>query len=697
MHAESEGTMESSTPNLNVSSFFGPDGLIAKFKPDFAVRQGQAEFSELITQAINDRVDVIAEAATGFGKSFAVLVPAILAALEGKRVVISTETLTLQDQYVLNDIPILQAACAAAGVTFSYAVAKGRTNYICRARLDEDNYAGTTRMMEWAKAQKMGKHSGDIASIPFEFDPKEWGHVCSGDDCARHACPFYGAGRKGLSDCFVYEGIRRFMNAQIVVANHTLVLLDAGQEAGSILGRYDVLIVDEAHSFAEKAQDTWGITLKPRTVSTKIKLLARMMDRVGVNYFMSGYLGEFRALEDRMFAPFSSVLGQSVALKQLPSGLVEESKRHTQTMIDLLRRTNRDLIDHITQDEGSPQTLVIRACKEKLSNMTSELGAIYGDNLDEAYKDNWLAFLETSYTSRREPYGVLNLKPIAVAPLMRAKIYDVVPTTVFMSATMRIGSSFGFMKRELGIPEGTLEFIGTSPFNYENNVTGYFPTHLPDNTAKEYLPKLAEAIQEVLVHSDGKALVLFTNNSHMRYCYDRVSQAVKHRCYLQGQASKPVLIDMFKSDVSSCLFATRSFFTGVDIPGEALSCVVLTKAPFQVPTEPMFKAKCDRIEEAGESSFALLSLPLMLFDVRQGFGRLIRTTTDTGLFAFLDSRAMRKPYGQRIVNALPNITITDSLGDRGRQQIPKAYSPPKRTADEPSPDALRKTASIEDD
>lgn len=682
----------------SVDSFFAPGGLIAAVKPDFIPREGQADFSAMIVQAIADRTDVIAEAPTGFGKSFSVLVPAILAAMQGKRTVVSTETINLQDQYVLKDLPLLHEACKAVGIEFTYAVAKGRTNFICRGKVDEEQFTGASPLMKWAKTQQVGRDTGDLSSVPFEFDSQEWRTLCADEDCERNACPFYGKGRKGESDCFAYHATCRFLEAQIIVANHTLVLLDVAREAGMILGRYDVLIIDEAHVFAEKAQSTWGTTIKPHTISNTIKILNRMLEKVNVHYFEHGYLDRYRDLEGRMFAPFKSALGQSITLKQLPPDVVEASKRHSQTLVDDLRRANKELTDYIVKDEINPTTTIIRAAKEGLSKLIADLRAIYGDNIDEAYRDNWLTFLETGWTMQRKPYGILNLKPIDVAPLMRALVFDVVPTTVFMSATMRIGPSFSFMRRELGIPSDTLEFIGSSPFNFEDNVTGYFPTHLPESKETNYLSCLAEEVQAVLEHSKGKALVLFTNNKDMRYCYDQVSTRVDHRCFVQGQASKPALIDMFKEDVTSCLFATRSFFTGIDIPGEALSCVILTKAPFQVPTDPMFKAKADKIDDAGGSSFGMLSMPLMLFDVRQSFGRLIRTTTDTGMFAFLDSRAMKKQYGRQIINALPGIRITDRLTSPGRKaDLTKAY--PKGRSEESLPNraASRKTASLEAD
>jgi ATP-dependent DNA helicase DinG len=663
--------------------------LIARNRSDYSVRAGQKELSDLILQAVEIQVDVIAEAPTGFGKSFSALIPAIIEAQRGHRTVIATETLNLQDQYIGLDLPFLHKICCDAGIHFSYAVAKGRSNFVCRLKLDEDNFAGSTQMMQWAKAQELGRDTGDMTSVPFQFQMSDWYGVSAEDDCERAACPFYGKGRNGESECFVYDAIRKFQSAQIVIANHTLVLIDAQLGIGSLLGAYDTLIVDEAHGFAEKAQDTWGVTIKPRTVSNTLKLINKILERQGVDYFESGYLTLYRSLEDAVFSPFVSILGESKALRQIPQDIVESSKEAAKRLAAHISRANKDLNALIVWDEQNPKTIAIRTAKERLSKLTADLGAVYGEGIDENYRDNWLVFFETGYTAKHEKYGILKLRPINVAPLMRGRIFDMLSTSVFMSATMRIGSSFGFMKRELGMPSDTLEFIGESPFNFEQNVVGYFPNHLPDNKDKEYISSLAEEIQKVLEHTNGKALVLFTNNSHMKFCYEAIFRRLKYKCYMQGQGAKATLIELFKHDVHSCLFATRSFFTGVDLPGETLSCVVLTKAPFQVPNDPMFAAKADKIDSEGGDSFNALSMPLMLFDVRQSFGRLIRTTDDTGLFAFLDSRAMRKSYGQRIINALPTIKILSSLDGTAQVRPVKRYTYNSGSS--------KKTARLEED
>ena len=659
---------------LPTSAFFEEGGLISSIKPDFKPRAGQAELSELILRAAEEHTHVVAEAPTGFGKSFAVLAPAITNAIEThKRTVVSTETLTLQDQYVGSDLPMLQRACAERGFKFTYAVAKGRTNYVCRLKLDEEEFTDSSELMRWAKTQDpMSGHTGDQSSVPFAFNPKDWNCVCADEDCEKKACPYYGEGRNGHSECFVSIAQQRYMTADIVVSNHTLVLLDLEVGAGTLLGAYDWLLVDEGHSFSEKAKDTWGVSFKPRTVTRALSLIVRMLSKVGVHAFAEGYADHYRTLEEHMFKPLYKGLKTNIALKQLDPNIIAASKDGAAILLEELKQLNKDLTGHISSDEGSPRTMVIRAAKERVTKLCRDLAAVYGDTLDDAYKDNWLVFLEVGYNSRREPYPILNLKPIEVGPLMHMYLFGTVPFVLFMSATMRIGTSFAFMRRELALPKETQEFIGESPFDFENNVTGYFPRHLPDSwkNEHEYLPALAAEITEVIKHAKGRTLVLFTNNSHMINCFNAVTSEVPYTCYIQGEAAKALLIERFTSEIASCLFASRSFFSGVDFPGETCSCVVMTKAPFEVPTEPMFKARADKIDDEGGSSFADLSMPLMLFQIRQAFGRLIRSVNDSGLFAMLDSRALNKSYGKNIIAALPKMKTVTTLGEPNPSRTP---------------------------
>ena len=657
---------------LTVNDFFSPgDGLIASVMPSFAPRDGQIDLSQLILDSHEAKRPVIVEAPTGYGKSFAVLVPAIIKVLQrGGRVVISTETLALQDQYYYKDLPMLQKACAARNINFSYAVAKGRGNYICKSRLNDEAAAvdEPSQLMRWAMNQevfyekdgKFKSDSGDIGSVPFEFDTREWiEHVGAEEDCEKKACPYYGSGKKG-SECFVYEAAHRFLNSHIVVTNHTLLLLDAQIGAGVLLGDFDLLIVDEAHSLPEKAQSAWGVILKPRTVSRTMKLVSKMMDKLDCHCPI--HINQYRELETEVFKPFNPLLGKNINMKQVKPQIVEASKVAAEALIDWLKADYKMVDNCISFDEEHPQTQGINGAKEKIAKLVHDLRAVYGDKVNEEYAENWLSFMETGYNNKREPFAVLNLKPIDVGPLMRSRIHDMIPCTVMMSATMKISNSFGFMKRELGMPDTTIEFTGASPFSFETQVVGYFPTHLPDQQDEGYLDAIVDEVIKLIEYWKGRTMVLFTNTSHMKYVWENVCSRVEFPCFVQGQMQKQALINSFQQDTHSCLFATRSFFTGVDIPGETLSCVTMVKAPFRVPTEPMFKAKCDLLDKNGFNSFQNYSMPLMLFDIRQSFGRLIRTVTDTGMFALLDSRALKKSYGGTIRKTLPAIGEVTQIG-----------------------------------
>lgn len=652
----------------SVQTFF--DKIIPSVKKGFSPRKGQPELSEAIFNAYLESKPVIVEAPTGFGKSFAVLVPAIKKVMEhGGRVIISTETLTLQDQYIDKDLPLLFNACKQAGFTFTYAVAKGRGNYVCRDKINEDEIDDTTEIVRWARKQRVNdfvngqfiSDTGDIASVPFEFEAKEWRTVSCDEDCGKGSCPYYGKGKKGPSECFAYKAATKFMNSQIVVTNHTFLLLDAYMGAGLLLGAYDMLIVDEAHSLPEKAQDAWGTSIKPTTISRGIRLVNKILNKANLTGL--GRVEPYQEMEKALFAPFDSVLGVNTNLKQIPKSLVEESKQVSQLLISQLKTDFNFIGDQVDAPAGDPKTVALETCKEKIAKLMHDLKVVYGDAVEEEYEENWLAFLETGYNYKREPHGILNLKPIDVGPLMSGLILDKVPATIMMSATMKINGSFGFMKRELGLPSNAVEFVGESPFDFAKQVVGYFPTHLPNPDKDEYLDAVIDEITSIIDYMHGRTMVLFTNMSHMRQVCDALRERVPYTCYMQGQAQKGALITMFSEDENSCLFATRSFFTGVDIPGATLSCVVLVKAPFRVPSEPMFKAKCDLLDSNGINSFSSYSMPLMIFDVRQAFGRLIRSITDSGLFVLLDSRALKKSYGGNILRSLPRLDKISGIGE----------------------------------
>jgi ATP-dependent DNA helicase DinG len=590
----------------------------------------------------------------------------------------STHTLIVEgfaSHNCYTDLPLLQKACKRAGHDFHFAAAKGKNNFICRLRVFDDTQdKKQSPLRKWAQSLDItAGDTGDISDVPADaqYDPVEWLKINCDDQCTKKACPFYGAGanvERGETECFAYQARRNYAEAQIVVANHTLVLLDAQLGAGTLLGPYDVLIVDEAHSMPEKAQDAWGKSLKPTTVSKVIMTINRMMQR-DHDKLDTTDVSVFSELEGALFSHFDPIVhkGNSTPMTKVPQNIVTAAKNSAAEIVVALKRVGTELSDkfrRLTGENleevemgtvGSSLGGALVAAKESLSTLIGTVNSIFGDNLDPEYAANWLSFIEVS-TNKHGKHAILNLKPIEVAPLMKVLLIDKIPTVVCLSATLKVNNSFHFCKKELGMPfDKTVEFTGESPFNF-TGVTAYVPRDLPAceyGKDEVYLDSVAQECIRIIQKMGGRTMVLFTNAKHMKEVYNRVVANVPYQVYLQGQMSKNILLDTFRGEISSCLLATRSFFQGVDIPGESLSCVVLVKAPFRSPQEPMFEARCQRIKELGGSDFTDYALPLMLSDLRQAFGRLVRTTTDTGMFAFLDSRATGKSYWSNIRASLP--------------------------------------------
>jgi ATP-dependent DNA helicase DinG len=644
---------------LDVNDFFAPKtGYIASVKKNFAPREGQPDLAKLILKAAAKQKHVLGEAPTGFGKSFAALVPAIIEAVERKkRIVVSTETIALQDQYLGKDLPLLQRALREHGIEFTFAAAKGRSNYICALKaFDEAPKTGLTPLQQWAQKQHIPDNSGDVGSIDFDFDIQEWREVGADEDCERKACSFYGDGAAGETQCFVFKARGKMLDADIVVTNHTLFLLDAELEGHPLLGDYDMAIIDEAHSLPEKAQDCWGKELRRKTLSRTTSFLAKMLKRNGVDGFFTP--NDYEVIERHEKQIFNAL--REVKETKIFDNLTDEQRTDLSVALgdcaDFFKALRKDLRKLASgETEKSGKTAAIETACDKLNTLVGLLRSVTGDNIDPEHKDNWLSYVDASWSHKKKSWQrSIHLKPINPAPLIRAYLLDIVPTIIFISATLKVNGSFNFIRSELGLQADEFyEFTGDAVFDYQEQVRYHFPKDLPDAKDPQYLPAMIDEIVKLVTATDGKALILFTNVTHMREVYEAVSRRVKFDCYIQGQAPKNALLDLFQEDVHSCLFATRSFFTGIDVPGEALSLVVLTKAPFRVPSDPLFKAQCDKIEEAGRSSFRELSLPRMLFDVKQVFGRLIRTTEDTGVFALLDSRALNSGYASRIMRTLP--------------------------------------------
>lgn len=612
----------------------------------FSPRKGQKKLSKTILAGMREGFHVLANAPTGFGKSFSALAPAIVeAANSGKRTIISTETINLQDQYINKDLPLL---CAALGIDIAFAVAKGKTNYVCRLKLTEES--NSSEVFRWAKGLNFENSRGDISEFKGHSDREDIKMISVDNECSRKACAFYGEGSMGISDCFHYDAVGNYRNANIVVTNHNLLLLDAGK--GRILGDYDYLVVDEAHSFAEKATDSWGCELQSNTLTTMFKSVDKLLSKAGLTTLLTK--DDYDELDAAQNALFDLIRAQSDPNKHRDtidfSNLTSVKRDLISGSVENCLEIVESLLDRLSGDD-KPE--IVQAAKSNMQKSKDELVGFLRANEPENI-DDWVSYADLTKVYGKK-FVSLYAKPVQVGHMMRSRILKVTKSVTFMSATLTIGGSFNFIKRELGLHgENVAEFLGETPFDMDRQCQVYMADHLPDPSSPQYKGKLIEEITRLLKINGGRALVLFTNSSLMRSAHEEISKKVPYQCLLQGDGSKEQLISKFKNDETSCLFATRSFFSGVDIPGQTLNMVILTTAPFRVPTDPVFKAKCDR---AGSQSFNTISMPLMLYDVQQAMGRLIRTTEDTGIFAFLDSRAVRSRYISNIRSVLPKNVV----------------------------------------
>lgn len=632
---------------ITIDDIFKLGGFIDTNKPGYELRQSQIDVARLAERAIAENRNAVIEAGTGTGKSFALVAPAVLS---GKRTVITTETNTLLDQYILKDLPFLKSILP---VEFSFAKAKGKGNYVCRKKIDD--YIGTPmleaycdhaevrELIRWAAETA----SGDKSEPTFKFSEPSWQVIGCDELCAKKQCPYYKGGVKGHSECFAYRARKAFLEADIVVTNHTLCLLNASIGGDVILGAHQVLIVDEAHTLAEQAQSTFGVELRQRSISRFVKHALKVLTSNEMK--LKGEIDPERieSLERAFFDNFRELTKSQMPFDSIPSGIVESAYYAAKPLrkeLDGLRKELNSIPKLSEEDEQILGELDGKAIEHinSLKNMFDP-------------HDNWLSFAEI--TQRGDDRQVtIHYKPVDVAPILKQTIFDWRQSTILASATMTVGGRFDFALNETGIPE-PLTLQVESPFNYAEQCTAHFPTYLPDQSSPEYHTRLAEEIERILVHTSGRAFVLFTSYRDLQRVYDLMSSRLKYTIYRQGDYTKPVLIERFREDVHSVLFATRSFFTGVDIPGEALSCVILTKMPFRVPDEPLFAAKCKLIKARGGNDFAEYSLPLAINDLRQAFGRLIRSKSDTGVFAFLDSRAINKPYFRVVERSLPTMKV----------------------------------------
>ena len=642
-----------------VRSIFSESGLLAKAK-NFEFRSEQQQMAVAVAEALENEQHLVVEAGTGVGKSIAYLVPSVLYAVEqSKKAIISTHTINLQEQLLYKDIPILKKILP---IEFEAALMKGRQNYLCPRRLERAlQQAGelfTTseqeelnRIADWAQRTT----DGSLSDLPIEPDAKVWGQVCS----EAHICTTKTCGQ--ASNCYFQQARKRLLAADVIVANHTLLFMLLGtpdeqeeRESGFLFPN-DFIIFDEAHTVEQVASRQIGITVSQYGLRATIQRLYNARTKKGL----------FTVTRDAQGVTLAASLAEEVDRFFEAIGGRADFRKGREVRVRQAEFVPDTISGRLVALQARIMEVVKRTEDEFVKAELQELGRRIRDA-----RTGIVAFLEQSVhahvywierTGKAAQFLSLNAAPIDIAPVLRRMIFRDDCCCVMTSATLAVGQrDLLYFRRRIGATEADPLQLG-SPFDFREQMKLFVVQKMPDPRDPRYHEALAHWVAHFVEQTNGRAFVLFTSYRGMQQVAEEMAEFFESKemnLLVQGQgAPRGQLLERFKKTERSVLFGTDSFWMGVDVPGDALSNVIITRLPFAVPDHPLIEAKLELIEERGGDAFAEYSLPEAILKLRQGVGRLIRTKSDKGIVVILDNRIVTKPYGRAFLKALPDCPV----------------------------------------